>query len=230
VRRREPRVAAPAPAAPRPISLSVLAYQKFKERLLARDVRPGDFVSQRELSRLTGVPLGPMREALQKLVAERLVHVIPRRGIQVADANLKLIRNSFHLRIILEAEAARRFADAASDATIRELEQAHADIVERARTAITEPLLEDAQGVDARMHDSMVDGLGNEILSEVHRVNMDRIRLIRLDPGILTPANLVNSMKEHLAVIRACKRRDGAGSAHAMEVHLSNAMRRAMGI
>lgn len=220
----------PEPRPTRPISLSVLAYQKFKERLFAREVRPGDFVSQRELSRLTGVPLGPMREALQKLVAERLVHVIPRRGIQVADANLKLIRNSFHLRIILETEAARKFADDGPEAAIRELEHAHTGIVERARGAITDRLLEDAQAVDARMHDSMIDALGNEILSEIHRVNMDRIRLIRLDRGRLTPANLVNSIKEHLAVIRACKRREGAGAAHAMEVHLSNAMRRAMGI
>ena len=37
------------------------AYASFTRHLLARDVRPGQFVSQRRLVELTGLPLGAIR-------------------------------------------------------------------------------------------------------------------------------------------------------------------------
>ena len=212
------------------MKLSEVAYNKFKEHLFAREVRPGQFVSQRELVKLTGIPLGPMREALQRLDGEGLVQIIPRRGIRVTEANLKLIRDTFHLRSIIEKEAARKFAECALAAEIQELEDAHVDIVERVEAGITDRLLKEAQEVDRHMHHTMVEALENEIISQIHSINTDRIKLIRLDHGLLTPSTLVQAMEEHLAVIRACKRRDDKGAEHAMEVHLSTALRRAMGL
>lgn len=212
------------------VKLSQLGYSKFKEHLFAHDMRPGQFLSQREIAGLTGVPLGPMREALQRLEAEGLVHVVPQRGIRVADANLKLIRNTFQLRMIVEKEAARRFAEAATDRAIRDLETAHMEIVERGRRDADEALFEDAQRVDWMMHDTMVHALGNELITEIHRVNSDRIRLIRLDHGLLTPSSLGHAMDEHLAVIRACGKRDEDATVRAMEMHISMAFRRAMGM
>ena len=210
--------------------LSHVAYDRFKERLFSEDVRPGQFVSQRELVGLTGIPLAPMREALQKLEIEGLVHIVPQRSIQVAEANLKLIRNTFQLRMIVEKEAARRFAETASDAAIEEQLNAHLGIVERSRHKIDQAVLDEAQEVDRAMHDAMVETLDNELLSNIHRVNSDRIRLIRLDHGLVTPSSIAHVMREHLAVIEACRARDETAAAEAMEAHVSTALRRAMGL
>ena len=59
---------------------------------------------------------------------------------------------------------------------------------------------------------------------------MDRIRLIRLDRGLKTAADLFRVMHEHLPVLDACKRRDPAAAAAAMDDHINSALRRAMGI
>ena len=59
------------------------AYGAFTEHLLAQDIRPGQFVSQRELVALTGFPLGAIRELIPRLEAEGLIVTVPQRGLQV---------------------------------------------------------------------------------------------------------------------------------------------------
>lgn len=212
------------------MKLSEQAYRAFKTHVFAKDLRPGQFVSQRELVALTGMPLGPMREALQKLESEGLVEMIPQRGIRLADANPKLIRDAFGLRILIETAAASHFAVTAPVEAIAALETAHRRIAEQIPAGIDEALLETAQSVDWAFHDSLVTSLDNALIWSAHKSNTDRIRLIRLDAGMLTAANLLDAMGEHLAVIDACRRRDAEDAAAAIEAHLSTAMRRAMGL
>ncbi len=215
------------------MKLSESAYLKFKELLFAGDVRPGQFVSQRELVKLTGIPLGPMREALQRLEVEGLVQIVAQRGIQVIEASLRLIRDTYQLRILIEKEAAAKYAETVTDAEIGELEEAHRRVVaEAGKNGLSDALLNDAQDVDWRLHDSIVEALGNAIILKIHRINNDRIKLIRLAYGkltLLTPGTFNHAMVEHLAVIEAIKRRDPVAAAAAMENHLSTAMRRALG-
>ena len=171
-----------------------------------------------------------LSRSLQKLESEGLVEMIPQRGIRWADANPKLIRDAFGLRILIETAAASHFAMTAAEDAIAALEAVHRRIVERAAADIDEALLETAQSVDWEFHDSLVASLDNALIWRTHKSNTDRIRLIRLDAGMLTPINLVDAMGEHLAVIDACHRRDAEDAAASIEAHLSTAMRRAMGL
>jgi DNA-binding MarR family transcriptional regulator len=70
-----------------PLKLREKAYDAFKQHLLARDILPGQFVSQRELVELTGLPLGAIRELVPRLEAEGLVERVAvagdRRAIRV---------------------------------------------------------------------------------------------------------------------------------------------------
>ncbi len=52
----------------------------------------------------------------------------------------------------------------------------------------------------------MIDALGNELISEMYRINSLRVRLIRLEGSMLSPEALVPAMEEHLWFIAALKR------------------------
>ena len=69
---------------PEPTKLRDKAYVEFTRHLFERDVRPGQFVSQRELVALTGLPLGAIRELIPRLEAEGLIVTVPQRGMQIA--------------------------------------------------------------------------------------------------------------------------------------------------
>ena len=50
-------------------SLRVQAYENFREQIVRAQIRPGQFISQRELMQLLGMPLGAVRELIPRLKA-----------------------------------------------------------------------------------------------------------------------------------------------------------------
>ena len=216
-----------APDAPR---LRWQAYERFQQELIASRIRPGQFVSQRELAALIDLPLGAIREVIPRLEAEGLLRTAPQRGLQIANVDVRLIRNAFQLRIMIEREAAAQFAVSATETELDAIETAHREILARAGRTVTRALLDAAQAIDWGLHDCMVDALGNEIISDIYRVNSLRIRLIRLDRVTLDADALVPAMQEHLTLIAALRTRDPQRAIAAIDEHLTSARRRALGV
>lgn len=220
--------AAPAQRAP---SLRAQAYENFRQQIMQAHIRPGQFISQRELMQLLGMPLGAVRELIPRLEAEGLLHTVPQRGLQVANVDLKLIKNAFELRLLLEREAAVRFTTQASDAELESIEAEHLSIVRRARSGpINEALLAEATQVDWGLHEHMIDAMGNDLISEAYRINSLRVRLIKFESSSLSADILLAAMEEHLWFIEAMRRRDTAAVAERLTHHIESARRRVLGL
>ena len=93
-------------------SLTELAYMHLEELIVTLKLKPGAVVSEGELSVLTGIGRTPIREALQRLARERLVSILPRRGIIVTEINVKnqlrLLEVRRELERLIARSAARR--------------------------------------------------------------------------------------------------------------------------
>jgi DNA-binding GntR family transcriptional regulator len=205
------------------------AYESFTHHLLARDVRPGQFVSQRRLVELTGLPLGAIREAIPRLEAEGLIKTVPQRGLQVAHIDLNLIREAFQFRILLEREAVTLFVATASDETVARLLKQHRDIAEAASRGSSPELDERAQAVDWGMHDTFIDALGNSIVSNAYRVNSIKMRLITQDRFRIA-GHVSSVMSEHLSVLDAIERRSAEEASERLTAHIRNARDRALAV
>ena len=217
-----------------PLKLREKAYVSFTERLMTREIKAGQFVSQRELVELTGLPLGAIRELVPRLEAEGLIKTVPQRGMQVAHVDLNLIRNAFQYRVFLERGAAALFAQTASNAAIAALRAAHEAIIARVKKAARtgrrdDSLIADAEATDQSLHESIIDHLDNEIISKAFRVNWIKIKLIRQNETRLHDELVEPVMRDHLKVIAALATRDPVAAAAAMEEHITNARDRALG-
>jgi len=206
------------------------AYESFTRHLLARDVRPGQFVSQRRLVELTGLTLGAIRELIPRLEAEGLIKTVPQRGLQIAHIDLNLIREAFQLRVFLEKEAVALFTRSASDEAVAGLLKQHRDIADAIRNGYGSHELEvRAQAVDWGMHDAFIDALGNTIISNAYRVNSIKMRLISQDrfriDGRVGPV-----MGEHLMVLEAIERRSVGDAVTSLVAHINHARDRALRI
>ena len=233
--RKRPASAARAPALsvvganPDGVSQRARAYQGFTQQILSGGIHSGQFISQRELMSLLDMPLGAVREMIPRLEAGGLIKTVPQRGLQIAHVDLKLIRNAFQLRAMIEREAILHFVHSATKQELDLIEASHRDILRRATaTRVDSSLLDDAQALDWGLHDRMVDALGNEIVSEIYRVNSMRVRLIKLEHSVITPARLVPAMQEHLRFIAALQQRDAAGAAELLGAHIRSARDRVM--
>jgi DNA-binding GntR family transcriptional regulator len=206
------------------------AYSSFTEKLLARDIRPGQFVSQRELVELTGMPLGAIREMIPRLEADGLIRTSPKRGLQVLSIDIALIRDAFQLRRIIEGEAFAEFCATAGDADLARIEAEHVAVREKAESGVTLELLDQAQRMDWAFHDHVVDHMENRIVSDIHRVNAIKIRLIRNADTRMLPELVGSVMDEHLAIVTALRARDREAVVHAVHAHIDSAKRRALGV
>ncbi|MDA7417287.1 GntR family transcriptional regulator [Xenophilus arseniciresistens] len=215
----------PAPA----MTQRNLAFQGFRQQIIDARIRPGQFVSQRELMQLLGMSLAAVREMVPRLEAAGLIKAVPKRGLQVATVDMKLIRNAWQVRAMVEREAVLRFAEVATPATLQRLIDDHEAILQRALQPQPDPGLEkDAQAVDWGLHDLMVDSIGNEILSEIYRVNSLHVRLIRYDADSMRPMQVVPAMREHLEFLRALQAGDRAGALARMMSHIEQSKHRVL--
>ncbi len=206
------------------------AYESFTHHLLARDVRPGQFISQRRLVELTGLPLGAIREAIPRLEADGLIKTVPQRGLQVAHIDINLIREAFQFRILLEKEAIANFTRTTSDEAIAVLLKDHRDIAELSKGGQSSPELDArAQAVDWGMHDAFVDSLGNSIISNAYRVNSIKMRLINQERFRIA-GHVKSVMVEHLAILEAVERRAVDEAVERLVAHIRNARDRALAV
>ena len=213
-------------------NLGNLAYTRFKELLFTRVWKPGEFVSQSELVEKTGVQISPMRDALQRLAVEGLVIITPRKGIQVIPASIKIIREVFHFRIILEKEALLFFIENAHDDLIRPMKEEHQKLFKKTLNEDSPEKLREIIKLDGwDLHHRLINFMGNDIVSNLHSINEDRIRLFRLDDKfIYTNKHVNNTFKiEHDHVISSISKRDAVMAVKKLEYHNSMALKRAMG-
>ncbi len=211
-----------------PLKLRDKAYDSFTERLLSREIKPGQFVSQRELVEITNMPLGAIRELIPRLEAEGLITTVPQRGMQVAHVDLSLIRNAYQLRLFLESQATALFAVNRSDEAVAAQRAAHEAIIRRAEAGERESLIADAEATDRKLHEAIIDHLGNDIISKAFRVNWIKIKLIRRNETRLYAELVVPVFRDHLKVIEAIERKDPDAAVAAMTAHIESSRARAV--
>jgi DNA-binding GntR family transcriptional regulator len=104
------RAARPAPSK----TLTDSAYTALEEMIARLELAPGMAVSEAMLSKRLGIGRTPIREALQRLARERLVQILPRRGVIVSDIDVKAQLRLLEVRREVERLVARSAARRAS--------------------------------------------------------------------------------------------------------------------
>jgi DNA-binding GntR family transcriptional regulator len=66
-------------------SLSHLAYLALEYAIVSLELKPGGLVTEKQLIEMAGHGRTPVREAIQKLAWQGLIHVRPRVGLQIAE-------------------------------------------------------------------------------------------------------------------------------------------------
>lgn len=87
-------------------SLSHLAYLALEHHIVTLVLEPGALVTEKQLIEMAGQGRTPVREAIQKLAWQGLIHVRPRVGLQIAEIRSDDHRHVIQVRRELEPLAA----------------------------------------------------------------------------------------------------------------------------
>lgn len=212
------------------MSLRADVYDQLKDRLLAGELRTGQFVSQRELADLLGATLNPVREAIRKLEAEGLINVYAQRGIQIIEGGPKTINDTYDYRLLLEVNAVKLLIARSDDETIAGM----AAKVEKSLEALAKSPKERkvrvaALDADYQFHKDLIDFQKNEIISKHYSLNAARLRLFRASLG--EPLQRLEvAAKEHLEILDACLARNADLAVARLSEHVQISREHTLGI
>lgn len=102
-----------APVVPR--RASDVAYEQLREMILDLTLQPGEILNEASLAAMLNIGRMPVREAIGRLVSDRFITVLPRRGTVVATMTMMDIANLYDAREAVECGivrvAVRRITD-----------------------------------------------------------------------------------------------------------------------
>jgi DNA-binding GntR family transcriptional regulator len=114
-------------------TLTEQAYTALEELIVTLQLPPGSAVSEAMLSERLGIGRTPIREALQRLGRERLVTILPRRGVIVSDIDVKRQLRLLELRREVERLVARSAARRATPEERRRFDELAVEFEKSAR-------------------------------------------------------------------------------------------------
>jgi len=210
--------------------LSDLAYHSILEGLFNRKIETGSFVSQAFLVETLGVPVQPLRDALRVLEAEGVLSIHPRSGIEFLKPDLELARSTYQFRTIVERAAARHAATTGDVIYFEALITEHEALIETIKGgAFDDDVLEQIEALERRLHDGILNTLDNSLVTATAQRLKNYVRIIRLD-RIITPPLILQSLDEHLIILRAIAKRDENAAEAALAAHFQASLQRILGM
>lgn len=103
------------------MSIREQTLDTLRDAILSGELKPGQALTEMDLSRQLGVSRAPIREALRILNSEGLVETIPYHGTTVRRLTKEDIEEIYGMRIVLETYALERVMALADAATLERL-------------------------------------------------------------------------------------------------------------
>jgi DNA-binding GntR family transcriptional regulator len=139
-----------------------MPYDILLARILMGDYQPGSNLLVPIIAEELGVSRTPVREALLRLRGEGLIEIIPRGGVFIVEAPIKLIRAATEVRLVLEEYMAHLVVQRRTDQWIEEYEQWVCGL-EPVWLGLTQ---RERLQHDLQFHDRLNRAAGNETLSK----------------------------------------------------------------
>jgi DNA-binding GntR family transcriptional regulator len=198
-------------------SLRNTAYDAIKHRIITCAFRPGEYINELQLSALLKIGRTPVHQALDRLMVEGMVEVIPRKGVIVKPVSLNEVLQIIEVRLINEPLAARIAADQANDADLNEL----TDVLERSRHWASVRNVENLMLFDREFHVLIARATKNDVLSELLRSLHERsLRFWFI--SLNAPKQYETVQDEHAAILDAIRQRNPDKAETAMRRHIES--------
>ncbi|GHG23715.1 GntR family transcriptional regulator [Paracoccus aerius] len=197
-------------------------YESLRKRIITLELPPDTTLSRTDLTETYGVSQTPIREALQLLKQEGLVHIFPQSKTVVTRIDVPQTYEAHFLRVALETEVCRRLAT-----------EAPADVLTRARSIIRmqEAIAEDTsqiavfQELDELFHQTLFAGLRQSGLHQLVRErsgHLERIRRLHLPEQ----GKVLNILSGHRSIVDGIASGDPDAAIAAIRGHLSQTVSR----
>jgi len=201
-------------------SLSDAAFSEVRRRIISLQFQPGARLNIDRLAKELGISPTPLREALNRLAAQKLVRVEAYKGFAVEPLLDRVqLTNLTAVRHLLEAYAIESFAAAPDSATLSELRGDVARMEKMVKGRSFDGL--SFNDMDHLFHERIIASSRNDLLLDTYRSLNVHVQIARLfHQRAAKHAGEANM--EHRELIEALERADVAGSLAALKHHIES--------
>ena len=199
-------------------SLSLIVYDAIRDSLRKGEYRPGDRLREEEVAQRLNVSRTPVREALGRLQARRLLETAGGRGLVVRRLEVGDVMELYTMREIIEGASARLAADHASVTEIDALQ----DLNGAFEAAADDPA--EMFRVNRLFHAAIYRAARNRYLDFALDEIQDSISLLG-STTFVVQQRVAIAGGEHRAIIDAIVRRDQAEAEEQARAHIRGALR-----
>lgn len=192
-----------------------IVYSQLHKAIAAMDLRPGTPISEQSLAAEHGVSRTPVREAILRLVSEKLVEIVPKSGSFVGRIPVSSLIEAIVARQALESVNVRRAAELATPSQILELRA----MLERQREIAVTGDHAVFHTADEDFHAAFANIAGYAGIWQLIRqmkLQIDRYRHLTLPQA----GRIELIINEHANVVDAMAEGDIMGAVRCMENHL----------
>ena len=192
-----------------------VAYQQIKRKIRAREYAPGQFMHEMAICAELELGRTPVHQALHRLQLERLVSIIPRKGIMVDPVSPSDIMTVLEVRELLEPYCAAQAARHLTPALIDDLHV----VLQKSKKAISEQDLMQFMAADRQFHELLIRTAGNDLIIDFLHSLHGRVARIWRAPS-WSHTDFDKTYAEHSRVVDAVCRGDQADANAAMRDHI----------
>ncbi len=191
-------------------SLKVTAYDTIKARIVNCQYPPGLRLNEELLTEELGISRTPIRDAIGRLEQEGLIHILPKRGLLVAEIGAGDIAALYEMRLLIEPYCIRTYGPRIAAETYLEYRDHFAQAPDSPQ-----------HDVDDRFHTLFIEASENPYLLDLNRRLAAQNRRIRIMSGKISQARYLATQAEHLALAEACLAEDWDLAAELSVKHLA---------
>ncbi len=206
------------------LSLRDRVYQNLKQAIIKGDLLPDQPLVETELAKGMNISRAPIREALNKLEQEGFIVNLPRRGCKVSPISLKIIREFYEMRLLMEPYAAKTsFVDIPKE----ELDRLKILLLQlKEDTSNFELYL----AADIELHSLLYQYIKNDYLRNSLMSLQDHSSRTRYyeSYGELKHDSVITTTDEHLAILKAMEDNNPDAVERAVYTHVFNGEQRTL--
>ena len=197
--------------------------QILRDGITGRLFLPGQRLDVKDLARKLDVSLTPVKDALNRLAADGLIEIRPRRGTFVADLTPEEVAETFEIRAALECLAAEKAMDRLTPQVLDRFRALIADL-EKPVSSEKEGIAHEQKNVE--FHNLLVELSGNRKLMEMYRSLKAHIQIVRIhyfsrDGWVKRTEK--DEKAEHREILEALAGRDKERLIRALRHHIQRA-------
>lgn len=198
-------------------ALTNQAYDYLYHKIISCQYLPGQELNEKQLLIETDFGRTPLREALLRLQAEKLISIYPRKGMRITPFTRKNINDLYQTRKLIEPTVCRKFITIYSKNRLLEFLKQFEE-VEKSTDAIAE------YQVDTSFHSYLIGITENEILIEMYRSVMLHQMRLAVYASLYDEANRIGNLDQHRAIIDALLRENEEAAQDAIILHINHSL------